>query len=71
MAESENYTSKIAKAQAQDLVKAKQLMAKKPLAAAKVMTDDKIVDVADPNVRNVDYEQLAEQEALNVAANPE
>jgi len=46
LAESENYTSKIAKAQAQDLVFAKQPQTKKPPAAAKVMTDEKIADAA-------------------------
>jgi len=65
LAESENYTSKIAKAQAQNMASQKQLLQKKPPAAAKVMTDDKIADVEGALVRNVDYEQLAEQEVLN------
>ena len=65
LAESENYTSKIAKAQAQDLASQKLLPVKKPPAAAKVMTDDKIAEAETIPVRNVDLEQLAEQEALN------
>jgi phosphoribosylanthranilate isomerase len=65
LAESENYTSKTAKAQAQSLASQKQLQAKKPPTAAKVMTDEKTADAEGSQGRSVDYEQLGEQEALN------
>ena len=67
MAEAENYTSKIAKAQAQEL----QIKTPKaPSSETKVMTDEKTLNdaILTTNMaqeRNMDNDQLVEQEAYN------